>query len=49
VHGFYHDCPVLHPDTPEPVRQARWWLASAAATGLQVGLELLGVTAPEQM
>ncbi len=49
VHGFYHDCPVLHPDTPEPVRQARWWLAAAAATGLQCGLGLLGVSAPEQM
>ncbi len=49
VHGFYHDCPVLHPDTPDELRQARWWLAAAASTGLQVGLELLGVSAPEQL
>ncbi len=49
VHGFYHDCPVLSPDTPDDLRQARWWLAEAAGTGLRVGLELLGVTAPERM
>jgi len=49
VHGFYHDCPILSPDTPDELRQARWWLADAAGTGLRVGLGLLGVTAPEQM
>lgn len=49
VHGFYHDCPILSPDTPEELRQARWWLAVAARTGLRVGLDLLGVTAPESM
>lgn len=49
VHGFYHDCPVLSPDTPEPLRQARWWLAEAAGVGLRVGLDLLGVTAPDAM
>jgi arginyl-tRNA synthetase len=49
VHGFYHDCPVLHPDTPEEVRQARWWLTDAAGVGLRVGLGLLGVSAPESM
>lgn len=49
VHGFYHDCPILSPDTPEELRQARWWLAESARTGLRVGLDLLGVTAPESM
>ena len=49
THGFYHDCPILSPDTPEPLRQARWWLADAAGVGLQVGLSLLGVSAPESM
>jgi arginyl-tRNA synthetase len=49
VHGFYHDCPVLHPDTPDELRQARWWLAEAAGTGLRSGLGLLGASAPEQM
>lgn len=49
VHGFYHDCPILSPDTPEPLRQARWWLADAAGVGLRVGLDLLGVDAPERM
>ncbi|MFV0318666.1 MAG: arginine--tRNA ligase, partial [Microthrixaceae bacterium] len=49
VHGFYHDCPILSPDTPEELRQARWWLAESARTGLRVGLDLLGVSAPEEM
>ena len=49
VHGFYHDCPILSPDTPDDLRQARWWLSEAAANGLRVGLGLLGVSAPEQM
>ncbi len=49
VHGFYHDCPILSPDTPEDLRQARLWAAEAARTGLRVGLDLLGVTAPESM
>ncbi|MFN7148169.1 MAG: arginine--tRNA ligase [Microthrixaceae bacterium] len=49
VHGFYHDCPILSPDTPDDLRQARWWLADAAGTGLRVGLDLLGVAAPERM
>ncbi len=49
VHGFYHDCPILSPDTPEALRQARWYLADAAGVGLRVGLDLLGVAAPEQM
>lgn len=34
VHGFYHDCPILSPDTPDDLRQARWWLAEAAGAGL---------------
>jgi arginyl-tRNA synthetase len=49
VHGFYHDCPILHPDTPEPLRQARWWLAESARIGLRAGLSVLGVSAPEHM
>lgn len=49
VHGFYHDCPILHPDVDDDVRQARWWLAEAAGVGLRVGLSLLGVSAPERM
>ena len=49
VHGFYHDCPILHPDTPDDLRQARWWLAEAAGVGLRVGLGLLGVSAPDRM
>ncbi|MGI9577328.1 MAG: arginine--tRNA ligase [Microthrixaceae bacterium] len=49
VHGFYHDCPILSPDTAEDVRQARLWLAESARIGLRVGLDLLGVDAPESM
>jgi len=49
VHGFYHDCPILSEETADDLRQARWMLADAAGAGLRVGLDLLGVTAPEQM
>ena len=49
VHGFYHDCPILSPDTPEDLRQARWWLAESAGVGLRVGLGLLGVSTPDTM
>jgi arginyl-tRNA synthetase len=49
VHGFYHDCPILSPDTDDELRQARLWLAESARIGLRVGLDLLGVDAPESM
>ncbi len=48
-HGFYHDCPILRSDIDPAVAQARLWLAEAARIGLAVGLDLLGVDAPEQM
>ena len=47
--GFYRDCPILRDDIPEAQRQARLWLVEAARIGLAVGLDLLGVSAPEQM
>ncbi len=49
VHGFYHDCPILADGIDDDLRQARWWLAESAGVGLQVGLGLLGVDAPERM
>ncbi len=48
-HGFYYDCPILRDDVDDDTRQARLWLTEAARTGLLVGLDLLGVDAPEQM
>jgi arginyl-tRNA synthetase len=48
-HGFYRDCPILRTDTPTDVQQARLWLAEASRIGLAIGLDLLGVSAPEQM
>ncbi len=48
--GFYHDCPILHPDTEPAVRDARLWLVEATRIGLVIGLvELLGVSAPDSM
>ena len=47
--AFYAHCPVLRSDTPEDVRQARFWLVEAARIGLAIGLDLLGVSAPEQL
>ncbi|HEX8802937.1 MAG TPA: arginine--tRNA ligase, partial [Acidimicrobiales bacterium] len=48
-HGFYHDCYVIHPDVPAELAQARLWLVEAARVGLAIGLDLLGVSAPESM
>lgn len=48
-HGFYHDCPVLRSDVEPPVQQARLWIVEASRIGLAVGLDLLGVSAPEEM
>ncbi|MBM36517.1 MAG: arginine--tRNA ligase [Acidimicrobiaceae bacterium] len=48
-HGFYHDCPVLRSDTDEAVQQARLWLVESARVGFAIGLDLLGIAAPEEM
>jgi arginyl-tRNA synthetase len=48
-HGFWHDCPILRDDVPDDVRQARLWLVEATRIGLAIGLDLLGVSAPESM
>ncbi len=48
-HGFYRDCPVLRDDVAPEVQQARLWLTEATRIGLAIGLDLLGVDAPEQM
>ncbi len=47
-HGFYHDCYVIG-DVPPELTQARLWLVEAARVGLEIGLDLLGVSAPESM
>jgi arginyl-tRNA synthetase len=48
-HGFYHDCRVLGAEVDVAVSQARLWLVEASRIGLAIGLELLGVSAPEEM
>jgi len=48
-HGFYHDCYVLGDGVSPELTQARLWLVEAARTGLAIGLDLLGVNAPERM
>ena len=48
-HRFYHDCPILRDDIDEELRQARLSLVEATRVGLAVGLDLLGVSAPESM
>jgi arginyl-tRNA synthetase len=47
-HGFYHDCYVMG-DVPPELTQARLWLVESARIGLSIGLDLLGVSAPETM
>jgi arginyl-tRNA synthetase len=48
-HGFYHDCRVLGEGVPAETTQARLWLVEASRIGFAVGLDLLGVAAPESM
>ena len=49
VHGFHHDCYVLGDGISSDLTRARLQLAEAASIGLSIGLDLLGVSAPEQM
>ena len=49
VHGFYHDCWVMGEGVDPALTQARLWLVEAARIGLAIGLDLLGVRAPEEM
>jgi arginyl-tRNA synthetase len=48
-HRFWHDCPILGDDVGDEVRQARLWLVEATRVGLAIGLDLLGVSAPERL
>jgi arginyl-tRNA synthetase len=48
-HGFYHDCPILHSEVAPEVRDARLCLTEGTRIGLAIGLDLLGVDAPEAM
>ena len=48
-HGFYHDCYVMGDGVSPELTQARLWLVEAAGVGLAIGLDLLGVSAPESM
>jgi arginyl-tRNA synthetase len=48
-HGFYHDCRVVGEGVTPAETQARLWLTEATRTGLAIGLDLLGVDAPESM
>ncbi len=49
VHGFHHDCYVMGDNVPPELTQARLWLVEAARIGLAIGLDLVGVSAPESM
>jgi arginyl-tRNA synthetase len=48
-HGFYHDCYVMGEGVSPELTQARLWLVEAVRIGLAIGLEMLGVHAPDSM
>ena len=48
-HGFYHDCYVMGEGIDPATSQARLWLVEGARVGLSIGLDLLGVSAPESL
>ncbi len=47
--GYYTHCPILAPDNPPAVRDARLALCVATARALRQGLFLMGIQAPEEM
>src|SRR5262249_25466216 len=49
LHGFYHDCYVISEGASPALPEARLWLVEAARVGLSIGLDLLGVSAPESL
>ena len=49
LHGFYHDCRILGDDIEPSLTQARFLLMRGVLTGLEIGMDLLGVSAPEEM
>jgi arginyl-tRNA synthetase len=48
-HGFYYDCYVVGQGISPELTQARLWLVEATRVGLAIGLDLLGVSAPDSM
>jgi arginyl-tRNA synthetase len=48
-HGFYHDCYVMGDGVSPELTQARLWLVESSRIGFAIGLDLLGVSAPESM
>lgn len=49
VHGFHHDCYVIGDGISKELTNARLNLVVASRQGLKVGLDLLGVSAPNKM
>lgn len=48
-HSFYHDCRVVGDEVPAELTQARLCLVDGVQIGLEIGLGLLGVSAPDEM
>jgi arginyl-tRNA synthetase len=46
---FYHDCPMLTPETPADSRLFRLYLSKEVARVLKRSLYVLGIEAPERM
>jgi len=48
-HGFYHDCYVVGEGISPELTEARLQLVESSRIGFAIGLDLLGVSAPESM
>ena len=46
---FYADCPILADETPDAIKASRLALAKTTLRQLELGLDILGLTAPERM
>ena len=46
---FYTDCPILMDKTPDDIKASRIALSETTLRQLELGLDMLGLTAPERM
>lgn len=46
---FYAECPILADETPEAVKRSRLALAATTLRQLELGLNILGIDAPDRM
>ena len=49
INTFYHNCPILRDDIPEPTRAGRLHIVQTAYKTLAQTIELMGLNIPNEM